>query len=259
MQPLRRFENRIAVITGSTAGIGLATAKRLLAEGCTVVISSRKTEQVQRTVDDLRSELDDAGAARVSGCVCHVGKADDRTSLFKHVEDTYGRLDVLVLNAAVSPPQPPMLETTSELFDKIMDVNVKACLLFVQEAAKILSKGGSITIVSSVGGFLPSAPHPAYGLSKTAVFGLTKALAIEFAGEGVRVNCCAPGMIKTGFSKPIWSNPSIEKKVAASTWLRRLGEPEEVAATIAFLASDDAAYITGEVLVVGGGTPASRI
>uniref|UniRef100_A0A7S0ZW11 Dehydrogenase/reductase SDR family member 4 n=1 Tax=Noctiluca scintillans TaxID=2966 RepID=A0A7S0ZW11_NOCSC len=255
--PLARFEGRVATVTGSTAGIGLAVTRRILVEGGTVVVSSRKVKNVDRVVAELRAEF---GESKVSGVVCHIGNSEDRAGLVKHIREQHGRLDVLVLNAAVSPPQPPMLETDAALFDKVMDVNVKSCLLLAQEAMPMLEEGkGSITLVSSVGGFVPGAPHPAYGLSKTAVFGLTKALAMELGARGVRVNCCAPGMIKTDFSRPIWTNPKIEQQVANSSWMKRLGEPEEIAACIAFLASHDASYVTGEILVVGGGTTAARL
>eukprot|EP00929_Paragymnodinium_shiwhaense_P104289 TRINITY_DN68593_c0_g1_i2.p2 TRINITY_DN68593_c0_g1~~TRINITY_DN68593_c0_g1_i2.p2 ORF type:complete len:178 (+),score=42.35 TRINITY_DN68593_c0_g1_i2:255-788(+) len=176
----------------------------------------------------------------------------------KHVTDTHGRIDVLVLNAAASPPQPTLLETPEALFDKIMEVNVKAQLSLAQAAAEKMAKAGAICLVSSVGGYVPGAPHPAYGVSKTAVFGLTRALAAEFAVEGVRVNCVAPGMVRTDFSKPLWSNPDIEKLATQGTMLKRLGEPEEIAGCIAFLCSSDAGFVTGEVLAAGGG-PAPRL
>lgn len=247
----------MAIITGSTAGIGLAAARRLLKEGGAVVLSSRKQPNVDRVVAELQQEF---GANSVAGCVCHVGKSEDRAAVLKLATETFGRIDALVLNAAVSPPQPPMLETDSQLFDKIMDVNVKSCLLFAQEAAAYLSApGGSITMISSIGGFQPGAPHPMYGLSKTAVFGLTKALAMEFGPQGIRVNCCAPGIVKTDFSAPIWKNKQVEDTVAGRTLLGRLGEADEIASCIAFLASDDASYVTGEILTVAGGMAVARL
>jgi len=224
-----------------------------------VVVSSRKAANVESALKGLKAEFGEA--AKVSGCVCHVGNKEDRAALLKHTSEAYGHLDCLVLNAAVSPPQPPLMKTGGELFDKVMDVNVKSCLLFAQEAVPLLTvrPGGNMVLISSVGGYVPGAPHPMYGLSKTAVFGLTKGLAQEVARLGLRVNCCAPGMIKTDFSKPIWSNKDVESRVARSTLLGRLGEPEEIAGCVCFLASQDAAYVTGEVLVAGGGSLAARL
>lgn len=252
---MKRFENKVCVITGSTDGIGLGCAKRFLLEGGKVVISSRKEKNVLKTVDDLRKQF---GDGNVSGVVCHINEAEARTALWAHVRGLHGGMDVFVSNAAVSPPQPPILKTSEELWDKIFDVNVKAAFLLAKEAEPLMNQGGAIVFVSSAGAYSPGAPHPAYGVSKTALHGLTKALASEYARKGVRVNAIAPGMIKTSFSKPIWSNPDAEAAVAGFTMLKRLGEIEEIAGSIAFLASFDANYITGEILVASGGG-ASRL
>eukprot|EP00927_Polykrikos_kofoidii_P069691 TRINITY_DN65270_c0_g1_i1.p1 TRINITY_DN65270_c0_g1~~TRINITY_DN65270_c0_g1_i1.p1 ORF type:complete len:254 (+),score=39.05 TRINITY_DN65270_c0_g1_i1:139-900(+) len=252
---MQRFSGKVCVVTGSTAGIGLATAERLLSEGAIVVISSRKQANVDTTLEALRKQH---GEDRMSGLACHVGKVEDRDALAQHVVKKHGEFDVLVLNAATSPPQPTILETSETLFDKIMDVNVKAQLGLVQAMAPFMSGGGSICFVSSVGGYTPGAPHPAYGISKTAVFGLTRALATELSGQGIRVNCVAPGMVRTAFSKPLWENQDIADMVVKSTLLKRLGTAEEIAGCIAFLCSADAGFVTGEVLAAGGG-PAPRL
>lgn len=249
---MKRFEKKVCVITGSTDGIGLGCAERFLTEGGKVVISSRKEPNVLKTVETLKKRF---GDANVSGIVCHIGEANGRAALWAHVKEQHGSIDVLVSNAAISPPQPPLLETTEAMWDKIFDVNVKAAFLLGKEAAPLMNTGGSIIFVSSAGAYRPGAPHPAYGVSKTALHGLTLAFAAEYAQKGVRVNAIAPGMIKTSFSKPIWSNPKVEAGVASMTMLKRLGEIEEIAGSIAFLASTDASYITGEILAASGGGP----
>lgn len=251
---MSRFDGKVCVVTGSTAGIGLACCERFLKEGGVVVVSSRKQRNVDAAVAKLRREY---GAGRVSGLACHVGKPADRKALVDHAVATHRRIDVLVLNAAASPPQPGVLDTPDALLDKVLEINVRAQLGLAQLAAPHLADGGSVCLVSSVGGYMPGAPHPAYGISKTAVFGLTRALAAELAPR-VRCNCVAPGMVRTAFSKPLWANPGIEKKVTSSTLLKRLGEPAEIAGCVAFLSSADAGYATGEVLAAGGG-PAPRI
>jgi len=174
--------------------------------------------------------------------------------MWAHVKERYGGMDVFVSNAAVSPPQPPLLRTDEAMWDKIFDVNVKAAFLLAKEAAPLMREGGAIVFVSSAGAYNPGAPHPAYGVSKTALHGLTKGLAREYAGAGVRVNAIAPGMIKTSFSRPIWSKgPQVEKAIASGTMLGRLGEVAEIAGCVAFLASSDASYVTGEILAAAGG------
>merc|ERR1719264_669935 len=247
---MQRFKDKVCVVTGSTDGIGLGCVERFLLEGAKVVVSSRKEANVQKTVDSLRSKY---GAERVSGVVCHIAEAGAREALFSHVKGLHGGMDVFVSNAAVSPPQPALLKTTESMWDKVFEVNVKASFLLAKEAELFMRPGGAIVFVSSAGAYSPGAPHPVYGVSKTALHGLTKALAAEYARKGVRVNAIAPGMIKTSFSKPIWSNPKMEAAMAGGTMLKRLGEVGEIAGSIAFLASDDAAYITGEILAAAGG------
>jgi len=252
---MKRFQGKVAVITGSSDGIGFETARRLLSEGAYVVISSRKVAKIEKAVEQLKEE---GFGDQISWIVCHVAKKDHRQQLLEHVKEKWGHLDCLVLNAGVSPMIPKILRTDSKAFDKIFEVNVKSNMLLVQEFKSIMRKGGSIVLVSSVGGYAPGYPHPAYGVSKTAVLGLSKALAAELAPK-IRVNVVAPGMVKTAFSRPLWSNKQLEKAVTSQTLLRRLGEAGEVASTIAFLLSSDASYITGESIVVGGGNTMARL
>ncbi|GLI69172.1 hypothetical protein VaNZ11_013741 [Volvox africanus] len=246
----KRLEGKVALVTAATAGIGLATAERLAREGASVFICSRKQSNVDETVAKLRNR-----GLEVSGCACHVGSAEQRKRLVEQCVQRYGAIDILVSNAAVNPGSGPLAETPPDVIDKILDINIKSALLLVQEVLLHLLKrrGASIVFVSSVTAFSPPAPIAMYAVSKTALLGLTKGLAAELGPQGVRVNCVAPGIVPTKFSAALVQTPELAAQQAETTMLKRLGRPEEQAAAVAYLVSPDAAYVTGETIVVAGG------
>ncbi|XP_022142483.1 tropinone reductase-like 3 [Momordica charantia] len=243
----KRFQGKVAIVTASTQGIGFQIAERLAVEGASVVISSRRQKNVDEAVEKLK-----ARGLEVSGVVCHVSNAQQRKNLVEKTIQKYGKIDVVVSNAAVNPSVDSILKTQESVLDKLWDINVKASVLLLQEVAPHLQKGSSVVLISSIEGYQPSALLAMYGVTKTALLGLTKALAAEMAPD-TRVNCVAPGFVPTHFADFLTSNDAIKKGVEAKTLLNRLGTTEDMAAATAFLASDDASYITGETLVVAGG------
>ncbi|PAN20778.1 hypothetical protein PAHAL_3G410200 [Panicum hallii] len=243
----RRLEGKVAVVTASTQGIGLAIAERLGLEGAAVVISSRK----QKNVDDAVKGLKAKGITAV-GAVCHVSDAQQRKSLIDTAVKNFGHIDILVSNAAANPTVDGILEMKEAVLDKLWDINVKASILFLQDAAPHLRKGSSVIIISSIAGYNPEKGLAMYGVTKTALFGLTKALAGEM-GPNTRVNCIAPGFVPTRFASFLTENETIRKELTDRTALKRLGSVEDMAAVAAFLASDDASFITAETIVVAGG------
>ncbi|XP_071921926.1 tropinone reductase-like 3, partial [Coffea arabica] len=166
----------------------------------------------------------------------------------------YGKIDVVVSNAAANPSVDSILETKEPVLDKLWEINVKSSILLLQEAAPYLKKGSSVVLISSIAGYQPQASMAMYGVTKTALLGLTKALAAEMA-PNTRVNCVAPGFVPTHFAAFITTNADVRKAIEDKTLLNRLGTTDDMAAATAFLASDDASYITGETLVVAGGIP----
>ncbi|XP_072754271.1 dehydrogenase/reductase SDR family member 4-like [Anoplolepis gracilipes] len=245
-----RLEGKVAIVTASTDGIGFSIAKRLAQEGAKVMISSRKDSNVKKAVEQLQSE-----GLRVAGTVCHVGKAEDRKNLFESTKTNFGGLDILVSNAAVNPAVSLTLDSTEETWDKIFEINVKSTFLLMKESLPLLkgSKSPSIIIVSSIAGYQPFSLLGTYSISKTALLGLTKATAEELALDGIRVNCIAPGIIKTKFSEPLYKSEEVYNIAVSKISMRRLGTSDEVGSVAAFLASSDASYITGETIVVSGG------
>ncbi|XP_065911351.1 dehydrogenase/reductase SDR family member 4-like [Dysidea avara] len=252
-----RLDERVAIVTASTEGIGFAIARRLGLDGATVMVSSRKQQNVDKAVEKLKED-----SINVAGMVCHVGKEEDRKQLIQETINKFGKLDILVSNAAVNPIlDVPLVEATEKGWDKIFDVNVKASFLLAKEAYPHLknSNNGSIVFVSSVAGFSPLSRSGAYGISKTALFGLTRALSVELGVENIRVNCLAPGIIQTRFSSAFWMNKAaIESDIERQLSIKRIGQPEDCAGIVSLLCSDDASYITGEIILVTGGV-ASRL
>lgn len=250
IQTPRKLEGKVALVTASSEGIGLAIARRLAQDGARVLLSSRKQQNVDKAVQELKKEGLD-----VEGTVCHVGKNEDRVQLVNTAVQKFGGVDILVSNAAVNPFFGNILDSTDEMWEKILDINVKATFLLVKLVVpKMLERGGgSIVIVSSVGGFTPFPALGPYSVSKTALLGLTKALAPELTPLNIRVNCLAPGLIRTKFSSALWKNESVLDQLKVKLGITRIGEPEECAGAVSFLCSPDATYITGETIVVAGG------
>uniref|UniRef100_A0A8C6RDZ4 Dehydrogenase/reductase SDR family member 4 n=1 Tax=Nannospalax galili TaxID=1026970 RepID=A0A8C6RDZ4_NANGA len=241
--------NKVALVTASTDGIGLAIARRLAEDGAHVVISSRKQQNVDRTVATLQGE-----GLSVTGIVCHVGKAEDRERLVTTAVNRHGGIDILVSNAAVNPFFGNMMDVTEDVWDKVLKINVTATAMMTKAVVPEIEKrgGGSVVIVASVAGFAPFPNLGPYNVSKTALLGLTKNLASELASKNIRVNCLAPGLIKTHFSSV---TGLFDLSSLPSFLLSRLGKPGDCAGIVSFLCSEDASYITGETIVVGGGTP----
>ncbi|XP_065065246.1 dehydrogenase/reductase SDR family member 4-like [Rhopilema esculentum] len=247
----KRLDGKVAIVTASTEGIGLAIAKDLGKNGAKVVISSRKEENVSNAIESLAKEGID-----VKGVVCHVSKPEHRENLVNYTLKEYGSIDVLISNAAANPVFGPILDTNEDAWDKILDVNVKSSFFLAKSCIEHMQKkGGSIVFISSIAGFLPMPGLGAYSVSKTALFGLTKALSVECAPMNIRVNCVSPGVIKTKFSSALWSSERILKSAMKQIPLQRIGEPEDVSGLVTFLASDESKYITGENIVASGGMP----
>uniref|UniRef100_A0A3P9LXN7 Dehydrogenase/reductase (SDR family) member 4 n=1 Tax=Oryzias latipes TaxID=8090 RepID=A0A3P9LXN7_ORYLA len=244
---------KVAIVTASTDGIGLAAAEALGKRGAHVVVSSRRQANVDKAVALLQSQ-----SIQVTGTTCNVGNGEDREKLVQMTLDQCGGIDILVSNAAVNPFFGNIMDSTEDVWDKILAVNVKASFLLTKLVVPHMEKrgGGNIVFVSSVAGYQPMQALGPYSVSKTALLGLTRALAPELAHSNIRVNCVAPGIIKTRFSSALWQNEDLLEEFKKQLSIKRLGEPEEIGGVIAFLCSQDASYITGETITVTGGMEA---
>ena len=243
---------KVAVVTGSSRGIGRAIAERLAEHGAKVVISSRKQpacEEVANAINAARGP----GAALASAA--NISSKDDLKRLVDETNRAFGRIDVVVCNAASNPYYGPLGGISDDQFRKILDNNVVANHWLINFAVPqmIERKDGAIIIVSSVGGLKGSPVIGAYNISKAADFQLARNLAVEFGPHNVRVNCIAPGLIKTDFARALWENPETYKAYTARTPLQRIGVPDEIAGAAVFLASPAGAFMTGQAIVIDGG------
>lgn len=241
---------KVAIVTASTDGIGLAAAQALGKRGAHVVVSSRRQANVDKAVALLQSQN-----IQVTGTTCNVGKGEDRQKLVQTTLDQCGGIDILVNNAAVNPFFGNVMDSTEEVWDKILSVNVKAAFLMTQLVVPHMEKrgGGNVVLVSSVGGYQPIQALGPYSVSKTALLGLTRVLASALADSNIRVNCVAPGVIKTRFSTALWQNEDIMDEFKKQLCIKRPGEPHEIGGVIAFLCTEEASYITGETITATGG------
>ena len=244
------LKGQIAVVTGSSKGIGRSIAETMAAMGAKVVVSSRKADACEEVAAGIRK---DGGEATV--IACNIGRKPEIEALVKGTLDKYGRIDALVCNAAVNPYFGPLAGIGDDAFDKIMATNIKSNLWLANLAIPGMAErgGGTVTIVSSIGGIRGSSMLGAYGISKAADFSLARSLAVEWGPKNVRVNCIAPGLVKTDFARALWEDPKNLEQRTSGTPLRRIGEPHDIGGVAAFLASPAAAFITGQVIVADGG------
>lgn len=243
---------KVAVITGSSKGIGKAIAERLAEHGAKVVISSRKMEPCQEVADSINAKH---GEGRAIAIPANIASKDDLQNLVDETRAAFGQIDILVCNAATNPYAGPMAGISDDQFGKILQNNVVSNHWLIQMVApEMLERNdGSILVISSIGGLRGNAVIGAYNISKAADMQLVRNLAVEYGPQNVRVNCIAPGLIKTDFARYLWESPDILKSVTDPAPLKRIGLPDEIAGTAVYLCSPASAYVTGQTLVVDGG------
>ena len=246
------LSGKSAIITGSSRGIGKAIAEEMAAHGAKVTISSRKPGPCQEVADALNEKYGDGTAIAVPA---NISSKEDLQRLVDETNKAFGKVDIVVCNAASNPYYGPMSGIADEQFEKILSNNIISNHWLIQMCAPQMRerKDGSIIIVSSIGGLKASPVIGAYNISKAADFQLARNLAEEFGRDNVRVNCIAPGLIRTDFARALWENPETLKRSTAGTPLRRIGEPVEIAGAAVYLASAAGSFMTGQMMVVDGG------
>jgi len=242
---------KVAIITGSSRGIGRAIAERMADHGAKVVISSRKAGPC----DEVAAEINAAHPGHAIAVPANISSKADLQRLVDETRKAFGQIDILVCNAASNPYYGPMIGIEDDQFRKILENNVIANHWMVQMVAPemVARKDGAIIIVSSIGGLRGSPVIGAYNISKAADFQLARNLAVDLGPDNVRVNCIAPGLIKTDFAKALWDNPDTLKRATSGSPLRRIGEANEIAGAAVFLASAAGTFMTGQAIVIDGG------
>jgi NAD(P)-dependent dehydrogenase (short-subunit alcohol dehydrogenase family) len=247
-----KLEGKIAVITGGTSGIGLATAKEFVAQGAKVIITVRKKIEVENT----------AAAINVTGIVSDQSKLTDIDALVKQVKLAYNYIDILFINAGIVLFS-SIEDATEDHFDRIMNINFKGSYFTLSKFLPIISKGGSVILLSSINATTGQSNSSVYSASKGALNSLVSVASTELAGKGIRINAVCPGPISTNLLAPAGLDETTVQKFASDTLqkipLKRFGKPEEVAKLVTFLSSDDAAFITGSEYVIDGGTNVNPI
>jgi hypothetical protein len=246
------LSGKVALITGSSRGIGKAVAEQMAVQGAKVVISSRKAgpcDEVAAALNTLH------GAGTAIAVPANISSKEDLQRLVDETNTAFGKIDVLVCNAASNPYYGPMAGITDDQFGKILDNNIISNHWLIQMVVPqmIERKDGAIIIVSSIGGLRGSPIIGAYCISKAADMQLARNLAVEYGPHNIRVNCVAPGLVKTDFAKALWDTPEAETRSSVGTPLRRLGEPNDLAGSVIYLASRAGAWTTGQTIVVDGG------
>jgi NAD(P)-dependent dehydrogenase (short-subunit alcohol dehydrogenase family) len=250
------LKGKVAVITGSSKGIGKAIALRMAEHGAKIVVSSRKQDACEAVASEIKSK---GGEAVVR--TCNINSKEALQDLVDFTNKTYGQIDILVSNAALNVHFGKTLSVTDDQYEKIMGANVRSNFWLCNMVAPAMAKrkDGVILIISSVGGLRGSDALPIYAISKAADMQMARNLAVEWGPDNVRVNCIAPGLVKTDFAKALWDNPEIYKKAVTQYPLRRIAEPDEIAGCAVMLAAKAGSFITGQTIVIdGGGTISGR-
>jgi NAD(P)-dependent dehydrogenase (short-subunit alcohol dehydrogenase family) len=243
------MSGKVAVVNGASRGIGEAIAKGLASCGALVVLSSRRQESVQKVADEIVA----AGGKAVAKA-CHAGHLDEIDALFRYIDDEFGRLDVLINNAATNPYYGPATDLSPEAFDKTVAVNLKGPYFMLAKAVPLMIKsgGGSVVNVASITALTPPPGQAVYSMTKAGLVSITRSFAKEYGQQGVRVNAILPGVVETRLASAMIQDPGVQK------WISRLpagraGQPEDMVAGVLYLVSDQAAYTTGTTLVMDGG------
>ena len=248
---MNRFEGKVCLVTASSAGIGLAIAERMAQEGGNVIICSRKQKNVDDALVKINETIKKNGSkGSVEGMAANVGKPEDRKKLIDLVSSKYGKLDVLVPNAAVSTHFGAQLDISEKAYDKLWDLNVKSTFFLIKETIELIrnaGEGANILITSSVAGAEPTFAIGLYGSCKAAIDNMVKWMKDELRSDGIRVNSIAPGLIKTDFAAPLWGNPEVPKDA--------VGLADQIGAVAATMASSEGSFINGTTFYVHGGYP----
>src|SRR5688500_119353 len=246
---------KVAVITGSSRGIGRAIAERMAEHGATVVVTSHKLDACEEVVNAIKSKGGEAVAV-----ACNISRKEDLQALVDSSVKQYGGIDVLVCNAAVNPYYGPSIDMPDDAYDKVMNSNVRSNFWLCNMALPQMAErgGGSVIIISSIAGLLGSTTLGVYGLSKAADMALARNLCAEWGPKNIRANCIAPGLIRTDFAKALWDDPKIYAQTVKLYPLRRIGEPDEIAGAAVFLAGPSGSFMTGQTIVIDGGGVVGR-
>ncbi len=250
MSSTAALKDKVAIVTGASRGIGKAIAQAFAREGATVVICGRR----QETLEQAAAGMADAGG-RVVPLACHVGRADQIQNLVETTTGRFGRIDILVNNAATNIAQEPVFEIDEAKFDKMIEINLKSAFRLIQAVAPgMCERGwGSIINIASIAGIRPQYHGMLYSMTKAALIMMTQSYALELGPKGVRVNAIAPGMIQTALSEYFWKDNTRRGRILEEQPIPHLGQPEEIAGMALLLAGDSGSYITGQTMIVDGG------
>jgi NAD(P)-dependent dehydrogenase (short-subunit alcohol dehydrogenase family) len=241
---------KVAIVTGASRGIGQSIAEHFAQAGAKVVVASRKQDALDEVANTIK-----ANGGEALAIAAHTGQKETLTELVNKTVEAWGKVDILVNNAATNPHFGPMLDAEDSLWQKTIEVNVMGNVWLCQAVVPFMRKngGGSIINVASIAGIRPGNLQGIYSMTKASILSLTQTLAMELGADGIRVNAIAPGLVQTYFARALWENESINKQVIASTPLGRIGQPEEIASIALWLASDLSSFATGATYVVDGG------